>query len=112
MNHVILHMGEGKESYFKEAFAEYQKRMKAFGSLESVPLKPAKTPGGELSEDHATREFRVLMNGQYRESAKILPCCSVASAKDLTLKKDGIHFDSVSLGIFGKRYFEEYKKLR
>ena len=37
---------------------------------------------------------------------------AVVSAKDLTLKKDGIHFDSVSLGVFGKRYFEEYKKLR
>ena len=51
MNYVILHMGEGKERYYKEAFDEYCKRMNSFGSLTSVPLKPWKTPGRELSLD-------------------------------------------------------------
>ena len=51
MNFVILHMGEGKERYYKEAFDEYCKRMNSFGSLTSVPLKPWKTPGRELSPD-------------------------------------------------------------
>ena len=51
MNYVILHMGEGKERYYKEAFDEYCKRMNSFGSLTSVPLKPWKTPGRELSPD-------------------------------------------------------------
>ncbi|MBQ3075494.1 MAG: 23S rRNA (pseudouridine(1915)-N(3))-methyltransferase RlmH [Clostridia bacterium] len=51
MNYVVLHMGEGKERYYKEAFDEYCKRMNSFGSLTSVPLKPWKTPGRELSAD-------------------------------------------------------------
>jgi 23S rRNA (pseudouridine1915-N3)-methyltransferase len=51
MNFVVLHMGEGKERYYKEAFDEYCKRINSFGSLTSVPLKPYKTPGRELSPD-------------------------------------------------------------
>ncbi|MBQ8743261.1 MAG: sialate O-acetylesterase [Clostridia bacterium] len=110
---ILWHQGEQDATSVDSVYAHKEKFLKMITSLrkelgaENLPLII-----GELSEDHATREFRVLMNEQYRESAKILPCCSVASAKDLTLKKDGIHFDSVSLGIFGKRYFEEYKKLR
>jgi 23S rRNA (pseudouridine1915-N3)-methyltransferase len=75
-------MGEGKEAYFKEAFTEYQKRMKAFGSLESVPLKPAKTPGGELSEDQIrlalekeAQEFlRLLSTPKLEKSYKVALC--------------------------------------
>ncbi len=51
MNYIILHVGETKESYYKEAFAEFQKRMNAYGSLKNIVLKPAKTAGRELSED-------------------------------------------------------------
>lgn len=51
MNYVILHVGETKESYYKEAFEEFQKRMNAYGSLKNIVIKPAKTPGRELSED-------------------------------------------------------------
>ena len=51
MNYVILHVGETKESYYKEAFQEFKKRMNAYGSLENIVIKPAKTPGRELSDD-------------------------------------------------------------
>ncbi len=51
MNFTVLHIGEGKEAYYKEAVDEFAKRMKAFGSLNFIPLKPAKTAGRELSED-------------------------------------------------------------
>ncbi len=40
-----------------------------------------------------------------------ISCCEVASSKDLTLKDDGVHFDSVSCRELGKRYFEKYLDL-
>lgn len=48
MNFVIISVGEQKESYYREAFAEYEKRMLSLGGLESVVIKPATTPGREL----------------------------------------------------------------
>lgn len=51
MNYTILHVGETKESYYKEAFAEYQKRMASYGTLKNIVIKPAKTPGRALSDD-------------------------------------------------------------
>jgi 23S rRNA (pseudouridine1915-N3)-methyltransferase len=82
MNHTVIHMGETKESYFREAFAEYQKRMANYGSLESLALKPAKTPGRELGEDEIAlalekeaAEFeRVLALPKYQKSFKIALC--------------------------------------
>ena len=71
---------------------------------------------GELSDKSDREKWKmgdrpVLMNRQYREIAEALPACGVASAEGLTLKSDGIHFDSVSLREFGKRYFQVYQTL-
>jgi len=70
---------------------------------------------GELSEDDGIKtrcgERTVLMNRQYRELARELPCCAVVSSAGLTLKADRLHFDSPSLRVFGKRYFESFKAL-
>ncbi len=82
MNHTIICIGEGKESYYKEAMREFQKRMQAYGSLEEVILKPAKTPGRELSEDEIAlalekeaREFeKILSLPKYQKSYKIALC--------------------------------------
>ncbi len=82
MNYVILHMGEGKERYYKEAFDEYSKRMNSFGSLTSVPLKPWKTPGRELSDDEIRlaleKEAEIfeekLSNPKFAKSYKIALC--------------------------------------
>ena len=82
MNFTILHMGEGKEAYFKEAFGEYQKRMQAFGSLTALPVKCAKTPGRDLSPEEVravlekeAREMEAkLLSPQFAKSYKIALC--------------------------------------
>ena len=51
MNHIVVHVGELKESYFREAFAEYKKRMSSCGGLEEIVLKPAKTAGRDLAPE-------------------------------------------------------------
>ena len=70
---------------------------------------------GELADEIAPRwglgERPAEMNRRYHEIAAILPHCSVVSAKGLSQKPDGLHFDSVALREFGHRYFAEYLRL-
>lgn len=71
---------------------------------------------GELSED-ISEEWKMgdrvkKMNDIFHEVAGETSKCGVASAKGLSLKPDGIHFDSASLRELGKRYFDIYKKVR
>lgn len=40
-----------------------------------------------------------------------LPLCAIASSRDLTMKPDGLHFDSPACREFGKRYFAKYLEL-
>ena len=93
MNFTILHMGEGKESYYKEAFLEYQKRMNAFGSLSSIPLKPAKTPGRELSAD----EIALTLEKEAQEFEKHLSSPSLSKSYKIALCIEGKEFSSEKL---------------
>ncbi len=102
MNFTVIHMGEGKEAYYKEAFLEYQKRMNAFGSLNAIPLKPAKTPGRELSSDEIAstlekeaREFeKQLSSPALSKSYKIALCIE---GKELSSEKLSALFEKVAL---------------
>ena len=47
-------------------------------------------------------KLNLILNQLTRE----LPNCAIASSQDLTVKPDGIHFDSPSCREFGKRYFQ------
>jgi hypothetical protein len=51
------------------------------------------------------------MNLILQEIEKEVPNCRVVSSKGLSLKPDGIHFNSVSLREFGNRYFNAYLEL-
>ena len=81
MNFTILHVGNPKENYYKEAFAEYQKRIGAFGSLEDIMLKPALS-AGEMNEARIrevllreAEEFREILSlPQYRQAYKVALC--------------------------------------
>ena len=70
---------------------------------------------GEISESISevwnVADRPKAMNRSIEEAANRLPLCAVAKAADLQLKTDGIHFDSRSCRILGKRYFDEYIKL-
>ena len=70
---------------------------------------------GELSEDISEKwncgDFPKQMNSIFRNIEKRIPNCRLVSAKGLTLKPDGIHFDSLSLREFGSRDFDAYLEL-
>ena len=70
---------------------------------------------GEISED-ITERWKVgnappRMNKLLHTVAEELPNCAIVSAKGLTLKADGIHFDARSCRELGMRYFEAYKSI-
>ena len=71
---------------------------------------------GELSENISAEwnlgERPKKMNKILRETALEVSKCAVASAEGLTLKPDGVHFDSKSLREFGKRYSDVYMKIK
>ena len=97
MNHVILHVGEAKESYFREAFAEYQKRMNAYGSLTSVAVRPAKTPGRALS----AAEIEQALETEAREIEKLLDAPEYRKSYRIALCIEGEGFSSEGLaGLF------------
>ena len=70
---------------------------------------------GELSEnispDWRLSDRPARMNRIFKEIAAELPFCRVASAEDLTLKADGVHFDAVSSRELGKRYYKAFCEL-
>ena len=93
MNFVILHMGEGKERYYKEAFDEYCKQMNSIGSLTSVPLKPWKTPGRELSPD----EIRLALEKEAEIFEEKLSSPKLAKSYKIALCIEGKEMSSEAL---------------
>ena len=114
---VLWHQGEsdcGSEEAVLRHKAKFCEMITALRRDLGDPTLPLVI--GELSDKSDREKWKmgdrpILMNQQYRELAEALPACGVASAEGLTLKSDGIHFDSVSLREFGKRYFQVYQTL-
>lgn len=113
---IIWHQGESdcksEEDLFsyKERFLTMLQQLRRDLRAEDVPVIL-----GELSETITEKwipEGRCIqMNRNLRELAGEIPQCAIASAEGLTLKADGLHFDSVACREFGKRYFEAYRSL-
>lgn len=111
---ILWHQGEqdcgSEESIraYKEKFITMITALRKDLGAENIPLII-----GELSQNEVVCRLneQAQMNAQYHEIAKILPCCSVVSSKGLTMKADKVHFDAVSLGEFGKRYYQAFKSL-
>ncbi len=110
---ILWHQGESDCHSDEELAAHGEKLIHMMRSLRR-DLGDEKLPivMGELSES-ITEKWKVgqrpvAMNAAFAEHAKALAPCAVASSRGLALKEDGIHFNSASLRVFGRRYFEAY----
>lgn len=112
---ILWHQGESdcfsteNIALYKDKFIKMISCLKSEIGVGDVPLII-----GELCEN-IDREWNMenripLLNSIFYEIAEQIPNCKVVSAKGLSLKPDGIHFDSKSCREFGKRYFEKYIK--
>ena len=111
---IIWHQGETDAYSLTRAKAHKQKFIDMITSLKKdIGLENVPVIIGELAYNYE-RNFgdnHLLINKQYHEIASEFDDFAVVSAKNLTLKADGLHFNLPSLREFGKRYFEEYKKV-
>ena len=112
---ILWHQGESdckdtKFPYYKESLIRVITEMRRALGNENLPFI-----FGELSENISSRwdvkDYPKKMNLLFKEIEKEVPNCRLVSSKGLTLKSDGLHFDSLSLREFGNRYFEAYVDL-
>lgn len=112
---ILWHQGEN-DSIEKQSVENYHQYFMNIinGILNQLNL-PKETPIiiGELGEFLGDFEGGKLpyykeINKILKDLSKELPCSAFVSAKGLTCKADGLHFDSKSCREFGKRYFNAY----
>ena len=112
---ILWHQGESDCNdanfpHYKESLIGVITELRKALDAENLPFV-----FGELSENISStwnvKDYPQKMNLIFREIEKEVPNCRLVSAKGLTLKSDGIHFDSRSLREFGNRYFDAYVDL-
>ncbi len=59
-----------------------------------------------IGESWKTQGREAQLNEILNQLVREIPHCAIASSEGLTVKPDGIHFDSESCREFGKRYFQ------
>ncbi len=116
MKGILWHQGENdciSEELYNTYPEKFLRTMKALRrEFPDIPVII-----GEISWDidcdrwNVTKERIQKFNKRLPILAENLGNCKVVSSKGLTLRNDGIHFDSKSQRIFGKRYFEMYMSL-
>lgn len=111
---IIWHQGESDSTNDSETYRNGV--INLFDSLRRDLGNPClPIIAGEITEC-ASENWYVSRAGErlnriYHSLEWEIPYFSVASAKGLELKEDGIHFNSKSLRIFGERYLEKYINL-
>ena len=111
---ILWHQGESDSvdldcTEYKKNLIFMMNQLRKDLNAENIPIIM-----GEISEN-ISPEYGINsakeMNVTIKETAEELPLCVVAEAKELELKPDGIHFDSCSCRVLGRRYFEKYKEV-
>lgn len=115
---ILWHQGEN-DSYNKEDALTYQKRFikmitqlrKDLGN-ETLPVIVGELPGFASTFQDGKLKYAEIVNEALKAMPSIIVNCGFACSEGLTDRGDGIHFNSASYRIFGKRYFNEYLKFR
>ena len=112
---ILWHQGES--DCYENNFPLYKERAIRMITAIRKELNAENLPFifGELSENIGASwnvgDYPRQMNLLFKEMQKEIPNSRLVSSKGLTLKPDGIHFDSISLREFGNRYFDAYLEL-
>ena len=99
---TIISVGTIKESYLREALAEYKKRISQYARVEEITLSEEKI----TNEDDQTQIARALD----AEASKILSQIPEGSLK-IALCVEGKEYDSVGLSDIIRRGVDEYGKI-
>ncbi len=115
---ILWHQGESDSGDRNRVNSYREKFLTIINTLFAELNLPDTTPViiGELGEFVGTcmdgkLKYFSRTNEILEDLSKEIKAGGFVSAKGLTCKEDGIHFNSASYREFGKRYFETYKKV-
>ena len=113
---ILFHQGESDCT--PDGIAAYGERLLRVveGLRRDLGMPRLPFIAGELSECISERWYNCTLhspafNVNLHTLASEIDNFAIASAEGLTMKPDGIHFDTPSLRIFGERYLEKYEDL-
>ena len=116
---ILWHQGESDSNSEEKARLYRSRFLYMISSLLRDLSLPESTPivMGELGEFVArykdgTYIYHKDINAIFHALSEEKESFAVASAEGLPCKEDGIHFTSLAYRTLGKRYFEEYLKIR
>ncbi len=114
---ILWHQGESDclsdetvEAYRERCLTIIAQLRKDLGA-EDVPVILGELPW-QLTEKVNTQGRERKLNAILRQLAQEIPHCAIASSQNLSMKPDGLHFDSEACREFGKRYFEAYLSVK
>ncbi len=114
---IIWHQGESDcirdetVDAYRDRFLRIITQLRKDLGAEHVPVVLGELPW-QLTERVNTQGRERRLNAILRELAAEVPHCAIASSEGLTMKPDGLHFDSEACREFGRRYFEKYLSLK
>ena len=113
---ILWHQGESDcqsdddVQTYAVRFREMITRLRSDLGMAEIPLVIGEIPH-TIGESWKTEGRETRLNEILRQLARELPNFAIASSEGLTLKSDGIHFDSASCRELGNRYFAAYQTL-
>lgn len=114
---ILWHQGESdclsdeKVEAYRERCLTILAQLRKDLDAEDVPVVLGELPW-QLTEKVNTQGRERKLNGILRQLAQEIPHCAIASSQGLTMKPDGLHFDSEACREFGRRYFEAYLSVK
>ena len=112
---IIWHQGETdcgnfNAQAYEKMFLNTMTKLREDLNADNVPLIIGEI-SEKISDTYKLSPGIKQMNALLHKLADRIPLCDIVSVQDLSLKEDGLHFDSVSYRELGKRYYEKYKCL-
>lgn len=113
---ILWHQGESDcqcdddVQTYAVRFREMITRLRGDLGMVDIPVIIGEIPH-TIGESWKTQGREKQLNDILHQLVREIPNCAIASSAGLTLKPDGVHFDSASCRELGNRYFAAYQTL-
>ena len=95
---------------YRERFLRLIDSLRKDLDAENVPVILGELPQ-QIGPGWKTEDREKRLNEILRGLALEIPYCAIASSVGISVKPDGVHFDSQGCREFGQRYFDQYLSL-
>jgi hypothetical protein len=114
---ILWHQGESDcqsdadVAAYKQRFIRIVTQLRQDLGMPELPVILGEIPQ-KIGESWKTQGRERQMNEILNQLAREVPRCAMATSENLTVKADGVHFDSASCREFGNRYFQAYLSVK